>query len=108
MKRDILKPVGGIISTFLWPETYGLLHFYGYCLRFPLASDEFSKGNLLQGERLPFERRKTVSCKLKGHHLKLKPSAMLLRNCFDFLQNSFYGETAWLFVNVPERLSGRF
>ena len=49
-------------------DTYGLLHSDGFCLRHPLAYGKFAKGILLQCERLPFNKRKTVFCKLKGHH----------------------------------------
>lgn len=51
-------------------DAYSLLHIVGFCLRFSSAPDGFAKGILLQCERLSFKRRKTVSCKLKGHHLK--------------------------------------
>jgi hypothetical protein len=44
------------------------------------------KDGLSQCKRWPFVNLFTVNRKL--------------RNCFDFFQDSFYGETAWLFVNV--------
>ena len=50
--------------------TYGLLHSDSFCLRHPLAYDKFAKGIILQCERLLFNKRKTVFCKLKGQHLK--------------------------------------
>ena len=59
------------LLVFFVADAYGLLHFNVFCLRLSLASDRFSKGYLLKGERLPFEKQKTVFCKLKGHHLKL-------------------------------------
>ena len=44
------------------------LNSESFYLRNPLASGKFAKGILLQCERLPFNKRKTAFCKLKGHH----------------------------------------
>lgn len=50
------KPTSGIISAFLWQETYGLLHFMVLAYGF---------------RPLPTSSQKVTFCKAKGHHLKL-------------------------------------
>ncbi len=62
-------PLTELFAHFI-ASTYGLLHFRGSRLRFPLASDEVAKGDLLQRERPPFNERKAMFYTLKGHGLK--------------------------------------
>lgn len=62
-----------IVCVFFVSNTYGLLCFGGFCLRFPLASGEFAIGILLWCERLSFKGEKAVSYRVKGNCLKLLP-----------------------------------